>query len=113
MIVFGRDDDHAGAVSFGDSIEHVKAVMLIHAIRSSPGGYKLSNEMVLWLATHFEDCYLPSDAPAMVEMLRQANEGYARYREEWWYQEERKLAPRPGRLQRFRKWLSAWSGIRF
>lgn len=96
-MIFGRHDDRAGEIGLDDSIEHVKAVLLIHAIRSSPGGHKLSNEMVLWLATHFQDVYLPSNAPAMAEMIEEANKSYSKNREDPWYAAEQELDPTASR----------------
>lgn len=112
-MIFGRDDNRAGEISLDDSIERIKAVLLIHAIRSSPGGYKLSDEMVRWLALHFEDCYLPSNAPAMAKMIEDANRSYSKNREDAWYDQRKQSRPRRRGLRDRARKLFEWLKIRF
>jgi hypothetical protein len=70
-----------GGEHFDDSIEHVKARVLIHAIKRSPGGWKLSMELTLWLAFNFEDAYLPGEANAMRELIHEAADHYEKIKE--------------------------------
>lgn len=69
---------------FDDSIERTKAKLLIHAIKGSPGGYKLSFEVTLWLALNFEDAYLPGDAQSMAAMVHDAWQEYIRHDDEYY-----------------------------
>jgi hypothetical protein len=55
---------------FDEEIIRVKSRMLVEAIKNSPGGYKLSMEMITILAIHFEDCFLPGEAQATEEAIR-------------------------------------------
>ena len=55
---------------FDEEIIRIKARTLIHAIKNSPGGYKLSMEMITILAIHFEDCFLPGEAQATEDAIR-------------------------------------------
>lgn len=57
---------------FDEEIIRIKSRYLVEAIKSSPGGYKLSMEMITILAIHFEDCFLPGDAQANEEGIRRA-----------------------------------------
>jgi hypothetical protein len=54
---------------FDGSIERIKAIVLIETIRGTPGGHQLSFENILFLATHFEADYLPSDGRTMMETV--------------------------------------------
>ena len=69
--------------------------------------------MVRFLALHFEDCFLPSDAPAMKRMIEEANFSYAKHREDPWYEQEKQSRPRRrGARDRARDFFK-WLGIRF
>jgi hypothetical protein len=70
-----------GGEHFDDSIDSVKAKVLIHAIKSSPGGWKLSMEVTLWLAVTFEDAYLPGEADAMRELIHDAAHHYEKIKQ--------------------------------
>jgi hypothetical protein len=97
-----------GDENFEDSIEHVKASLLIHAIKQSPGGYKLSFELILWLAANFEDAYLPGNAQAMGELIHDVTLNYERHKEDLWYLREQEYQPvvrKPTRWQRIKDFL--------
>ncbi len=49
-------------------------MLLVHAIKASPGGYKLSNLTLMWIATNFEDAVLPGDAQTMSELIHEVLE---------------------------------------
>jgi len=52
------------------SLDRVDAIVLVHHIKESPGGWKLSMEMIAILAVAFEDCYLPGDTRVKEETLQ-------------------------------------------
>lgn len=57
-----------------EDIARIKAMLLVHAIKASPGGYKLSNLTLMWIATHFEDAILPGNAQAMFDLIHEVTE---------------------------------------
>lgn len=74
---------------FEDSIERIKATLLVHAIKSSPGGYKLSFEVTAWLGQNFEDAILPKSEKALAALIYEAADRYHRERATLhWYSNE-------------------------
>lgn len=72
-----RDDDSKW--HFPD-VERIKAIVLVETIRATPGGYKLDQENIEFLAEHFEADYLPGDPTDLAQVRRQAREILARRR---------------------------------
>lgn len=90
---------------FDDSIERTKAKLLIHAIKGSPGGYKLSFELTLWLAINFEDAYLPGDVQSMAAMIHDAAKDYDRHDDEYYVREREIFLVKPIHPSWFRRIL--------
>jgi hypothetical protein len=51
-------------------MDWIKARLLVEAIKRSPGGFKLSMEMIVILAICYEDCYLPGPKQVHPEAVR-------------------------------------------
>lgn len=55
-----------------ESIRRIQAQLLVHVIKNTDGGWKLSSDMITILALAFEDCYLAgakrTDAKAVAEL---------------------------------------------
>lgn len=55
-----------------ESVERIYAQLLVERIKDSPGGYKLSMEMIIWLAVHFEDAFLPGEVRTKQHKIHEA-----------------------------------------
>lgn len=91
--------------NFDESVERIKALLLVHEIKASPGGYKLSFEVILWLALNFEDAYLPGDAQTMAAAIHTVleKEKIRTEVDRWYTGEPMKQIPAPKLWQRARK----------
>ena len=56
----------------------VKAQLIVHTLKNSPGGWKLSMETIVILGVCFEDAILPGEAQGDPAMLEQILEDYKR-----------------------------------
>jgi len=62
---------------FNDAgIDRIKAKLLVHVLKASDGGYKLSFDMIKILAIVYEDCIIPGDAQVMAEVLEEVLREY-------------------------------------
>ncbi len=57
-----------------EDIDRVEALLLVQRIKESPGGHRLSMEMIIFLAVVFEDCYLPGPGRVGASALRRISE---------------------------------------